>query len=235
MSRKDDSIDDSVSRRAIIRSAAVAGISTIGLTSVASAHDDEKSEAENATGTEDENATGKGENATEPEDETDEEAAEGAQPSITFTDQATDGDTVVAKRVCMPEGGFVSIHDRRRFDGEILPSIIGITDFLEPGVHHDVSVPFFTEHATAPGPIEGQDANGLTESQPLIAIPHRDADGSGAFSGEPNPDPAYKGPGELPELGAVNDIASAFVEGSDSTERDEAKAEELDARRQFSG
>lgn len=225
-----------------MRSAAVAGISSIGLTSVAAAKGDSEAGTENTSDTEDENATGDGENATNQQDEeaseeeTDQEAAENVQAGITFTDQTTDGDSVVADRVSMPEGGFVSIHDRRRFDGEILPSIIGITDFLEPGEHRNVSVQFFTEDATAPGPLdEGQDGNGLTESQPLIAIPHRDADDSGAFSGEPNPDPAYKGPGVLEELGAVNDIATAFVEGADQEERNEAKEEEREARQQFSG
>jgi hypothetical protein len=129
----------------------------------------------------------------------------------------------------------VSIPDRRRFEGKILPSIIGITDFLEPGQHNNVEVPLFTVNATAPGPVEGQDQNGLTESQPLIAILHRDANDSGAFNGEPNPDPAYKGPGTLDALGAVNDIATVFVEGADQQERNQAKNEEQQARDQFSG
>lgn len=152
--------------------------------------------------------------------------------SITISDHETAGSSIYVDAVTMSEGGFVSIHDRRRFDGEILPSIIGITDFLEPGSHSGISVPLFTENATAPGPAEGQDENGLTESQPLIAIPHRDKNDSGEFDGD---DPAYKhGPKTLDKFPVVNDIATVIVEGDSDEEIHAAEHEEEEARDEFS-
>lgn len=157
--------------------------------------------------------------------------AHDSEASITINDNGTEGGHVHVAGVTMPDGGFVSIHDRRRFDGKILPSIIGITDFLEPGSHDNVSVPLFTENATAPGPAEGQDEDGLTESQPLIAIPHRDKNDSGEFN---EGDPAYEdGPKTLDAFPVVNDIATVTVKGDDEEAIDAAKEEEKDARDEF--
>lgn len=143
----------------------------------------------------------------QPEDESGAETGGTAQ--VTITDQDTAGDSVVVSNVVLPDGGFISIHDQRRFDGQVAGSIIGITGYLEPGQHGSVSVPFFTANATAPGPGAGQDASGLVEDQQLIAIPHRDGNGSGQFEGS---DPAYEnGPSTLGQFGAVNDVANVRV------------------------
>ena len=166
----------------------------------------------------------------EPDEQESDDADQSA--SVSISEHETGGGSVTVDEVHMSDGGFVSIHDRRRFDGQILGSIIGITEFLEPGTHNGVSVPLFTQHATA-GPAQGQNQNGLTESQPLVAIPHLDGNDSGVFDGDP--DPAYQnGPRTLTEFQAVNDIATVFVEGADQDERDAATDEEAQARQQFS-
>lgn len=213
----------SVSRRTTIRSGIVAGLSTVGLTSLAAAHEEEEDNDEEEGADDEAND--------EEEEEADEE--EELEASISIDDHETDGDSVDVEEVSMSEGGFVSIHDRRRFPdngGQVLESIIGITDFLEPGSHSDVSVPLFTDDATAPGPGEGQDDDGLTESQPLIAIPHRDETDTGSFEGD---DPAYENGDRTLDVGAVNDIATVYVEGDDDDAREDAEEDKEDAFDQF--
>lgn len=194
------------SRRTIIRTGLASGLSIVGLATSAAASEQEHEDEQDAEGQSE-------------EAENDEETAETDDPAaeITFPDQETPGGSVTVDHVYMEDGGFVSIHDRRRHEGRVLESIIGITDLLEPGSHSDVSVPLFTENATAPGPGGGQDENGLVQGQGLIAIPHRDGNDSGAFDGEP--DPAYKnGPRTLDQYGAVNDNATVSVADSEDGE-----------------
>lgn len=213
----------------------VGGISFAGLATSAAAQDatsneraenddqpNQQNEPGNDTGADDGSPTEtQGE---EPNDEPPAEDETQGEPTatITITDHTTEGSTVTVSSVTMSEGGFVSIHDYRRFQGQVLGSIIGITDYLPPGTHTNVTVPLFTANATAPGPGRGQNASGLTETQDLIAIPHQDGNGSGAFDGEP--DPAYEnGPRTLDQFPVVNDIATVSVAGS-SSGSDESQA-----------
>lgn len=231
MNRRDIGSDSSVSRRETIRFGLISGLSLTGLTTAAAAHDSDEGAADGtkksseksgpATDTgkqqapddqqqpeEQQQADGK-----EQQPENEEPAAGGRSASITMHDHETGGSSVTVESVTMSEGGFISIHDRRRFQGQVLGSIIGITDYLEAGTHTNVSVPLFTANATAPGPAAGQNASGLTEAQRLIAIPHQDGNNSGQFDGEP--DEAYKnGPSTLGRFGAVNDAATVSVAGA---------------------
>ena len=83
--------------------------------------------------------------------------------SVSFVDQETVGDTVVVDKVEMSAGGFVTIHDSTLLDGEVIPSVVGVSGFLEPGTHDDIEVQFDSL---------------LTENDTLIAMPHRDTTGS---------------------------------------------------------
>lgn len=224
MTRDDPRSRNFASRRTIIRTGLGTGLSVAGLAAPKAADeqkhgDGEQPEEDEQAEEGDERSEDGGQSEGEPVREEDEQAAETADPAaeIAFSDHETSGGSVTVDRVFMEEGGFVSIHDRRRFDGQVLGSIIGITDFLEPGSHSGVSVPLFTANATAPGPGDGQDASGLVENQPLIAIPHLDGNDSGSFDGEP--DPAYRnGPRTLDQFGAVNDYATVSVAGADPEE-----------------
>lgn len=138
-----------------------------------------------------------------------------AEPAATIDiqNQRSGGDTVTTASVTMVDGGFVSIHDRRRFQGEILGSIIGITDSLAPGRHEDVPVDLFTDAATADGPGEGQDEDGLTHTQPLLAIPHRNASGGVGDTFDGSADGAYRdGPKKVGRFPVVNDMATVRVD-----------------------
>jgi hypothetical protein len=90
---------------------------------------------------------------------------------VTFADQTTDGTTVVVDSVTMSEGGFVAIHDSSLNEGAVISSVIGVSDYLEPGTHEDVEVTLFD----VPG--RDFDRSALEESQTLIAMPHLDTDG----------------------------------------------------------
>ncbi|MCU4754158.1 hypothetical protein OB919_19605 [Halobacteria archaeon AArc-curdl1] len=94
-------------------------------------------------------------------DDTEEDDDAAAEPtaSVTFSDQTTDGTTVVVDEVTMDEGGFVTIHDSSLLVGNVIESVIGVSDYLEEGTHEDVEV-----HLDEP----------LEESETLIAMPHLD-------------------------------------------------------------
>ncbi|USZ71626.1 DUF7282 domain-containing protein [Natronosalvus halobius] len=93
--------------------------------------------------------------------DTDEADDETAQPSasVTFSDQTTDGTSVVVDEVTMEEGGFVTIHDSSLLVGNALESVLGTSEYLEAGTHEDVEIHLDTT---------------LEESETLIAMPHLD-------------------------------------------------------------
>jgi hypothetical protein len=95
--------------------------------------------------------------------------------SVTFDDQSTGGRTVRIGSVTVSEGGFVAIHDASLLDGAVLESVIGVSAYLEPGSHEDVTVTLFD----VPG---GEfESTMLEEDQPLIAMPHLDTNGNDTY------------------------------------------------------
>ncbi len=93
--------------------------------------------------------------------------------TVTFDDQKTSGKTVTVKSVTMPKGGFVAIHDSSLNNGEVLKSVIGVSDYLDAGTHTDVGVKLFD--------VDGQDFSDgmkLKNDQSLIAMPHLDTNGN---------------------------------------------------------
>ena len=90
----------------------------------------------------------------------DDEAAPGEPAaSVTFSEQETDGTSVVVDEVTMDEGGFVTIHDSSLLEGAVIESVIGVSEYLEAGTHEDVEVEFDEP---------------LEEDDTLIAMPHLD-------------------------------------------------------------
>ena len=94
--------------------------------------------------------------------------------SVEFNNVTTDGETVTVDSVTAPEGGFVAIHNLSLQDGNTLGSVIGVSEYVEPGTTEDVEVSLF----------EGVDGTEFTQSElrnntsiPLIAMPHLDTDG----------------------------------------------------------
>jgi hypothetical protein len=90
---------------------------------------------------------------------------------VTVENQTTDGTTVVVDSVTMSEGGFVAIHDSSLFDGNVIGSVIGVSDYLAPGTHEDVAITLYD----VPGATF--DVDRLPADEQLVAMPHLDTDG----------------------------------------------------------
>ena len=86
--------------------------------------------------------------------------------NVTIDNQTTSGDRVRIASVTVPNGGFVVVHDARLLEGNVLGSIAGVSAYLEPGTHTNVTVP-----VTAP----------LNRSQRLVAIAYRDTNRNETF------------------------------------------------------
>lgn len=89
--------------------------------------------------------------------------------SITFNKQKSGGKTVTVQSTTLPKGGFVTIHTRRlmkpaKTAKDVRKSVIGFSDYLEPGTHENVTVTLEKEldPKLKPGKI-------------LIAMNHRDS------------------------------------------------------------
>ena len=95
--------------------------------------------------------------------------------AVSFADQPTDGTTVTVESVNVSEGGFVAIHNESLLDGDAVGSVVGVSEYLEPGNYTDVTVTLFD----VPGATFDETA--LTENQTLIAMPHRDTDGNETY------------------------------------------------------
>ena len=96
--------------------------------------------------------------------------------TVAFSDQTTNGTSVTVDSVNMSEGGFVVIHDDSLLDGEVTGSVIGVSEYLEPGETENVTVTLFDG---VPGATFDQTA--ITEDQTLIAMPHRDTNASETY------------------------------------------------------
>jgi len=117
--------------------------------------------------------------------------------AVSVADQSSDGTTVVIDRVDVSEGGFVAIHDATLFDGAVVDSVVGHSEYLEPGVHENVEVTLDER---------------LTSGQTLVAMPHLDTDGDEAYTfdeSEGGADGPYTANGS-----AVVDTSELTVEAS---------------------
>jgi len=80
--------------------------------------------------------------------------------------QTSDGTTVVVEDVDLSTGGFVTIHDASLLDGAALESVRGTSEYLEAGVHEEVTVELDEP---------------IADTQQLIAMPHRDTNDNEAY------------------------------------------------------
>lgn len=120
---------------------------------------------------------------------------------VTFGKQTSDGLEVVVAEVALPDGGFVAIHDAslEEPDGDAVGSVVGVSRKLDSGTHRDVTA-FLFEHRD--------------EDQRLVARPHRDTDGDGAFgfvSGDGEVDGPYTPGGEPVTDGAPVTVSATVA------------------------
>ncbi|RBI63324.1 hypothetical protein DMJ13_01930 [halophilic archaeon] len=120
--------------------------------------------------------------------------------NVTFENQTTAGETVTVDSVSMSEGGFVVVHDRSLLDGNVVGSVVGASEYLEPGTHEDVTV-------RLEEPID--------RSQVLIAMPHLDTNGNQVYDFSKS-----DGQKDIPYVvdnQVVIDPALVSVEGAETT------------------
>ena len=121
--------------------------------------------------------------------------------TVTFDDQDSDGNTVTVDSASLPDGGFVTIHDSTLLDGDAIGSVVGTSEYLEPGDHEDVTVELDES-------IDG--------TQTLIAMPHMDTNENQQYdfvTSEGLDDTPY-----LADGGAVTDDASVTVTDSETAD-----------------
>lgn len=181
--------------------------------------------------------------------------------NVTFSDQTVanndSGPTVTVDRLDMNEGGYMSIHQSSRFqfaEGEdsdeydvpipdelenpICESLIGITEYLEPGVYEDLEVPLFRSDSPAVE-LGAAGVGPLGESQVMIAIPHHNTTDEDTFNCPD--DPSTPDPFESPEevdgafqngtrdvegIGVSHSLATVFVETDDEDKKEIAERQE---------
>lgn len=108
------------------------------------------------------------------EDASESDAPVEQEATVTFTDQTTDGTSVIAESATLPDGGFVTIHDEALLtNDDPVGSVIGVSEFHGAGDHADIEIPLF-------GEIQGTEfeTSTLRENQTLIAMPHKDTNSS---------------------------------------------------------
>ena len=87
----------------------------------------------------------------------------------------SNGTAVTVDSVFLPQGGYVAIHDRRILQGNAVGSVIGASEYLEPGYHENVTVTLFD----VPGATFRRDA--LRRDQLVWAMAHRETTGDRTF------------------------------------------------------
>lgn len=117
----------------------------------------------------------------------------GNEASLSFSDQETDGKSVVVDDVTLPEGGYVVIHEAT--DGGP-GAVLGHSQYLEPGTYKEVDVTLDSS---------------LSKSQDLVAMAHRETNANGEYD-FPNADGPYVKDGS-----AVTDRAMVTLATAETT------------------
>ncbi|WP_135365329.1 twin-arginine translocation signal domain-containing protein [Halosimplex halophilum] len=128
--------------------------------------------------------------------------------TVDFENQAVTDDAVTVGEALLSEGGFVTLHDARLLTGETFASVVGVSEYLDPGRHRAVEVPL-------------DDPEGLTEvtfppapARPLIPMPHLDTDDDESYDfvdTEGEDDGPYTAEGQ-----AVVDLGFVTTEAEDT-------------------
>lgn len=223
--RRTDRIAD-VSRRTVIRGA-TASLFAFSAVGNATAHneDGEESSDENEEEVDEKKEETENEETEDEEEKEDEAEREEPTANVVFSDQTVgkgnSANFVRIDRCELSHGGYLSIHAYSRFefaegedsdeydvpepkqlDHPVCESLIGITEYLEPGVHKNVKVRLFESDSPAVE-LGIKDEGALEKSQPLIAIPHKN-----------NTDPDDFECPDDPEYAGSDDVDGAFANGS---------------------
>jgi len=95
--------------------------------------------------------------------------------TVDFENQVLDGDTVSVGEAVLSEGGYVALHDARLVQGQTIESVVGVSDYLEPGRHRTIEVTLDDPDAVA------EVAFPAPPVKPLIPMPHVETDGDQTY------------------------------------------------------
>ncbi|WP_394296466.1 PGF-CTERM sorting domain-containing protein [Salinarchaeum sp. Harcht-Bsk1] len=129
--------------------------------------------------------------------------------SVDFAAHSSDGTTVTVERVDLSEGGFVTIHDETLTNGSVFGSVRGTSEYLEPGVHTDVTI-------TLDEPVD--------ESHTFYAMAHQDTDGDETYTfleSEGENDGPYTAGGSIVMTAAMVDVPAHVTIGDQTAENGE--------------
>ena len=131
----------------------------------------------------------------------------------TFPAQATGGNIVIFPELFVPQGGYAAVHDETLLVGNVLGSVVGVSPFLAPGLHKNVSVE-----------LNFNGSGGLNASQTVVGMLHKETNNNTSYdfvSSQGAQDGPYTGgPSSLSEeqlpaalqgqgLGGVNAVPAA--------------------------
>ncbi|WP_206424455.1 PGF-CTERM sorting domain-containing protein [Halorubrum sp. CSM-61] len=121
---------------------------------------------------------------------------------VAFETSDSDGATVTVDRVDLSQGGFVTIHDASIGGGAVFDSVRGTSAYLEAGVHEDVAIELDEP---------------LTDTEQLVAMPHRDTNGNEAYDfvdSEGDADGPFLTGDDAPATVGASAQVTAFVDAS---------------------
>lgn len=95
---------------------------------------------------------------------------------VTIANQTSNGTTVTIQSITVPEGGYATIHDGRRMEVGLARNIIGVSRYLTPGTHHDVTVTLFD----VSGYTYGDDAHLMGTLRVFVTL-HRETNAKRTF------------------------------------------------------
>ncbi len=140
---------------------------------------------------------------------------------------SADGASVTVASAFLPQGGFVAIHDSTLLAGEVAGSVIGVSEYFEPGLYTDIPVTLFADvlggEFTATT-LSESDAE-VSEPYTIIAMPHLDTNDNDTY--DFLVDNTVDGP-YIADGGALVDVAEVTA-GADAevTLNDQTSADSL--------
>lgn len=82
---------------------------------------------------------------------------------------------MIVEEVTLPDGGFVAIHEFSGDENDPIGDIVGVSEYLEPGTHEEVTVHLFDVRGTT------YETPHLGESQELLAVAYRETNANRQF------------------------------------------------------
>jgi hypothetical protein len=116
-------------------------------------------------------------NAAQGQHQLQQQQQEDGNASVAFDNQTVENGTVTVRNVTLPEGGYVAVHDDRLLDGDAVGSVVGVSEYLEPGTYENVSVALFEG-------VRGADTENVSMpngTETLVAMPHQETTGDETY------------------------------------------------------